>query len=63
MVWCPKDKKYCCDDLCHGGSCLLSPGDVPYEKCGECGVIHCPVTQDCDCDFDYDNWEDEDEIA
>lgn len=50
MVWCPKDGKYCCDDLCYGGSCLRMPGCEPMEKCDNCGGVFNYQDIQCECE-------------
>lgn len=51
-VICPKDGKYCCDDICNGGMCART-GREPFIRCHECGqtVLY---DQPCDCDMDPD---------
>lgn len=37
MSICPADMKACCDDLCHGGGCLVMEGYPMLERCDVCG--------------------------
>lgn len=39
---CPADLKPCCDDLCHGGGCLKTGGEM-IPTCAKC---HGPMMDD-----------------
>ena len=61
MPICPKDRKCCIDDLCHGGTCIRT-GEEPYEKCPSCGILmdasEGDLCEDCwyeECEEDYDD--------
>jgi hypothetical protein len=61
MPICPKDGKYCIDDLCYGGTCIVT-GWEPMEKCARCKALieqsEGDLCEDCrydeqeECDYD-----------
>ena len=49
-MFCPKDGKTCCDDLCYGGGCLQMDGAPMLYKC-ECGaLVSDDDHMDCTCE-------------
>ena len=58
---CPKDFKPCCDDLCHGGGCLMMEGMAMYHECEGCGALISDDDHDeCSCEPDYYDYSDDD---
>ncbi len=60
MTYCPKDGKYCIDDLCRSGRCLHG-GDT-LSKCQACGVLYedgwCGgLCDDCQHDEEVEDWD------
>lgn len=55
---CPKDFKFCMDDLCRASNCCVQVGAALYFECYGCGhLISDEDTQDCTCEA-YDWTED-----
>lgn len=61
---CPKDGKYCCDDLCHGGGCMMMGGYAMLEICQSCGgAIDTEIPECSTCACDRDDYYDDDDDA
>lgn len=64
MTYCPKDGKYCIDDLCRSGSCFR--GGETLSKCTVCGTLYEDgwaggLCDDCQMEEDYELGYSEDE--
>lgn len=52
-MYCPKDFRPCCDDLCYGGGCLAMEGAPMLQKCDGCGAFISEEDSDnCTCDYE-----------
>lgn len=50
-MYCPKDLRPCCDDLCYGGGCFAGAGPM-LTKCQGCGAfISDEDSTDCTCEL------------
>jgi len=47
VMVCPSDGRPCCDDLCHGGGCVLMDGYAMLQRCQVCGGTIDPGIPDC----------------
>jgi hypothetical protein len=53
IMLCPSNGKPCCDDLCHGGGCMMMDGYQMLERCPFCkGIIdsEMPECSTCTCE-------------
>ena len=63
-MYCPKDLKGCCDDLCYGGGCIEGAGPM-LNACADCGKpVICEDGEDSGfmiCDACYDAQDENDD--
>ena len=65
-MYCPKDLKGCCDDLCYGSGCMQMDGAPMLNACADCGKpVICEDGEDsgfmiCDACYDSQDANDDD---